>query len=1101
MNTARLAHQLRKNNLQLPEKVTKRDGSQVAFDIDCIERAIEGCWAGLQSSGTIPSSSVRTIVDAAAVAIASKHATAKDSGAPFPSVEQVQDLVEITLLTHGEVDAARAYMSYRDSKAVLRAGKQAGAIPPHVRDAFDADAAYFPTPMQRFAYYDKYSRFNWDLGRRETWKETVDRTIEHLKWECRYHYATHPDFGAMDLESSIPLLDEKAMQEIWADTGIPDHVWEMLRQGILNMQIMPSMRLLAMAGQAARRNSVSLYNCLAGPERYVTPEGLKTLVETAGTTQIVLNGEGRWAKAEIKEFGSQPLQEISFRPGSTATAVRHRVLATPSHRWLTINRGEVTDLKAGDKVRFVAPPESDFVLDAWIAGFGFGDGTITSQSTAQVRLCGAKNVHLSKFQSYGNCGIYSPASYDGDSVVIFHKGHFTDWKNLPSQTDVRWLASWLEGYLAADGHVVGSRIDLGSQDNDAIEFVRDIASLCGYAVVGRSISSNKETNFGTRSAPLQSLRLRRETEFWVMSIEPLDIEQTVYCAVVEDGHDFVLANGIHTGNCSTTTIDSIDSLVEILTISMSGCGVGFSVERKHVEKLYRVQRQRGHAPSTCVIEDTTEGWASALRTGLESWWSGDDVRFDYSKIRPAGAVLRTKGGRASGPEPLREMLDALRTILLSKQGSFIDTDDAHLMACWVGEAAVQGGTRRTAMISYFDWDDQKMRTIKNCEFWNDPVLKVLGNANNSAVWPHNISDLDVMNQMTEMMFGGAGEPGIFSRDSAVKTMPKRRIENLTDDQISSLASNPCGEIFLLAQEFCNLSQAISRPGDEESDLHEKVELATILGTIQSLSTRFPGLRPIWKQNCESERLLGVDLTAQNDCELLRSDNLNGGALRDRLRSTAVSANAYWAKIFGINQSAAITCNKPAGNSTGFIGAAGSGIHRAFAPYYIRRMTVGTHTPQFRVLREAGVPMQPYAGQTEATASRWWAEFPVKAPVGTPLLRDASAVEQCEFWLLNKQHWTEHNPSCTITYRLSEAIDLVKWVADHKEFIGGLSFLPADDTVYPIMPMEAISEDEYYRRLNEFPTVDYSLLWLYEREDMSEASQTLSCFAGACDTGA
>jgi ribonucleoside-triphosphate reductase len=807
---SRLSSLLSKSGLELPAKVRKRDGSIVEFDFARIEKAVESCYADLQHQGTIPATPSRIVAESAATAIASKHAWAGSVGHPYPSVEQIQDLVEISLLAHHEVDAARAYMSYRDARSNERGPVE--QVPAEVSAAFELDARYFPTPMQRFAFYDKYSRYNWDLERRETWPETVDRTIEHLKWEVYHHTAQQMSkFGELTKYAGKEIVDiENDDWAMFTPMKVSESVWERLRQGILSMKVMPSMRLLAMAGRAARRNSISIYNC------------------------------------------------------------------------------------------------------------------------------------------------------------------------------------------------------------------------------------------------------------------------------------------------STTTIDSIDSLVEILVISMSGCGVGFSVERANVEKFPRVKRQTGKR-ETWVVEDTTEGWADALRAGLTAWWSGTDIDFDVTWVRPAGAILRTKGGRASGPAPLVEMLDAIRSIILAKQGSFLGTTDAHLLACWVGEAAVAGGTRRTAMISYFDWDDQEMRRIKNAgAFWDDPLLKVLGNANNSAVWPSDISDLDVMNQMTEMMFAGSGEPGIFSRDSARKTMPPRRLAKLSEEQLNSLASNPCGEIFLLAQEFCNLSQAISRPGDTEDDLAEKIELATILGTIQSLSTRFPGLRPGWKANCEAERLLGVDLTAQNDCELLRADNDYGDFLRARLAGHAVEVNTRWAETFGINPSAAITCNKPAGNSTGFIGAAGSGIHRAFAPFYVRRMTVGTHTPQFRVLRAARVPMTPYAGQEAGTATRWWAEFPIKAPAGTPLLRDASAVEQCEFWLLNKLYWTEHNPSCTISYRLQEAVDLVKWVAEHKDYIGGLSFLPVDDTVYPIMPFTEISEDEYNRRIAEFPEIDYSLLYLFEKSDMSEASITLACMSGSCE---
>lgn len=800
MNLARITHQLGKQGLILPGKVIKRDGSQVAFDLGRIEKAITDCYQDLQDKGNIPSSPVRVITDSCAVAIAHRYGDKET----LPSVEQIQDLVEVSLLTHNEVDAARAYMSYRDSHTKMRGG----GVPEHVRAAFELDAMYFNTPMQRFAFYDKYSRFNWELGRRETWPETVDRTIDHLQWEVFHHinqekagegsFTGYKGISATDLST--------AQYSEFTKMPIADEIWERLRSGILEMRVMPSMRLLAMAGPAARRNSTSTYNC-------------------------------------------------TFLP----------------------------------------------IID-------------------------------------------------------------------------------------------------------------------------------------------------------------------------------------------------IHAFVEILICSMSGSGVGFSVERHNIEQFPRVQRQLpDQAPFVHVVADSAQGWAETLRLGLSRWWAGLNFDWDLSLVRPAGSVLKTKGGRASGPEPLDVLLKHIKKIVLARQGTFITSKDAHYIACNVGEAAVQGGVRRSAMISLFDWDDQEMRSVKSFDFWNDPFHRVLSNANNSAVWPEDISDLAIMRQMTEMMFACSGEPGIFSRAAANKSMPEQRRNAET-----LWGVNPCGEVILPPFGMCNLSQAISRSGDTEEDLADKVELATILGTIQSLSTRFPGLRPEWKANCERERLLGVDLTAQNDCELLRSSNPDGAALRRRLKAHHIWVNEQYAELLGVNATASGTVNKPAGNSTGFIGASVSGIGFGNGAQLIRRNTVWAHTPQFRVLRECGVPMVPYAGFTEENAQMWWAEFLIKSPEGVPLARDTSAVEQLEFWLLNKLNWTTHNPSFTCTYRVHEMMDLVKWVCDHKEVIGGLSFLPASDTIYPILPMEEISEAEFNRRTAAFPEIDWSLLYQYEREDMSEASNTLACFAGQCE---
>lgn len=547
-------------------------------------------------------------------------------------------------------------------------------------------------------------------------------------------------------------------------------------------------------------------------------------------------------------------------------------------------------------------------------------------------------------------------------------------------------------------------------------------------------------------------------------------------------------NSMSMYNCAYLPVKDTQSFVEAMLISMAGCGVGFSVERDYVEQFSRVRRQKKGPVETHTVDDSTEGWAETLHTGLEHWWDGRDIKFDYSQVRPAGTPLRTKGGRASGPEPLRVMMNFIRETILSRQGSFIRTTDAHLIMCSVGEAAVQGGVRRTAMICLFDWDDAEMRNIKNGGAGMNPLL---WNSNNSAVWPEDVSDVDIMSQMLEMVKGRSGEPGIFSRSNAQHTRPKRR-------KNAKFGTNPCGEIMLRPYGFCNLTQAVSRPGDTETDLRVKVELATIIGTIQSLSTRFPGLREDWKKNAEEERLLGVDLTAQMNSEVLRFVTPEGRAIRKRLQDHSVTVNVATAGLLGIAPSAAITTNKPAGNSTEFLNATFNGIHRAHDAYFERRMTIGTTSPLFKVLRQAGIPMEPQVGSTAETATKWIARFPKKSPDGAPLKKDASAVDQLEFWLMNKEYWTEHNPSCTITYREDEVIDMVSWVVKHKNRIGGLSFLPVSDAVYAQMPFQSITKEEYDEQLAAFPHVDYSLVYRYELADMTTAAQELACFAGTCE---
>jgi ribonucleoside-diphosphate reductase alpha chain len=543
-------------------------------------------------------------------------------------------------------------------------------------------------------------------------------------------------------------------------------------------------------------------------------------------------------------------------------------------------------------------------------------------------------------------------------------------------------------------------------------------------------------------------------------------------------------NNITIYNCSYMPVDSLDSFVEALIISMSGCGVGFSVESRYVENFPRIRRQSAAAPKTLVIDDSSEGWAQALRIGLQTWFDGGDIHFDYSQLRPAGAPLKTKGGRASGPEPLRKMLDFTRARLLARQGSFLRSIDAHDIMCAVGNAAVSGGVRRTAMISLFDWDDMEMHYCKSGDFERENNQR--WNANNSVVWPEaGLTQVEVARQILEMVESRRGEPGIFNRQAAVNSRPARR-------PAAEFGTNPCGEIVLRPFEFCNLSIAIARPHDNFESLKEKVELATIIGTIQSLATHFPGMRPQWKKNCEEERLLGVDINGQLDSPVAQD-----AQVQRQLQQFAVAVNRQMAQQLGINPSVATTCVKPSGNSSQLFDCS-PGIHTRWAPYYIRNVRVGTHTPIFKVLRAAGVPMDPENGQTPEDANTWVIHFPMKAPERAITRKERSALQQCEYWLQNKLNWTEHNPSVTITYHPDEVLDIIKWTWDHRDVIGGMAFLPAFDAQYAQMPYVEISAEEYHRLAAEFPQIDFSKLYYYEEEDLTTAAQELACLAGACD---
>ncbi len=543
-------------------------------------------------------------------------------------------------------------------------------------------------------------------------------------------------------------------------------------------------------------------------------------------------------------------------------------------------------------------------------------------------------------------------------------------------------------------------------------------------------------------------------------------------------------------NCAYLPIDSWASFGELLYILMQGTGAGFSVELDYVDSLPRIKRQKGDKPKKYTVPDTTEGWCFALTKGLETWAAGEDISFDFSRIRPQGTVLKVKGGRASGPEPLRQLLEFTKTKLLASQGRRLDPIDAHDIACFCGQIVQVGGVRRAALISLSDLEDRDMRDAKNGQFWLNNVQRSM--ANNSAVYHERPKPGIFLEEWLCLLKSGNGERGVFNRGGLTAQIPSRRKKN------KEFGVNPCGEIILRPRQFCNLTIAIARPGDTESDLHAKVRLATIFGTMQSLLTDFHYIPPKWRENCEEERLLGVDITGQMDCEILRPSEL-----RDRsdlllaLKNTVVNTNIEFAELFNIPQSAATTCIKPSGNSAQLFNCS-SGLHPRYAQYYIRRLRIGAYTPIAKLLKDTGVVYHPEVGQTLENASVLVFEFPVAAPEGAPTRHDLSAVQQLDNWLAWKLFYTEHNPSVTIYVSDHEWPTVGAWVYEHFDKIGGLSFLPKDGGLYELAPYEEISKEEYNRRAKALPAIDFAKLSDYEKEDMTEVNREFACTGDRCD---
>ncbi len=542
-------------------------------------------------------------------------------------------------------------------------------------------------------------------------------------------------------------------------------------------------------------------------------------------------------------------------------------------------------------------------------------------------------------------------------------------------------------------------------------------------------------------------------------------------------------------NCSFIAPERLEDFAEIMYISMCGTGVGFSVEDKFVQKLPQIEFQKGNKAKVHVVGDSKEGWADALTIGLKAWFSGEDVTFDYSRIRPAGARLKTMGGKSSGPEPLKQLMQFAREKIMARQGRRLTDIDVHDIVCKIGEIVVAGGVRRSALISLSDLDSETLRDAKTGQFWNTEPQRSM--ANNSAVYEHKPSVTEFMEEWMALVKSGSGERGIFNRAGLLKTLPERRLELLNND-VSRMGTNPCGEILLQSKQFCNLTEVIARAEDTEKTLIQKARIAAILGTFQSSLTNFPYLSKEWKENCETERLLGVSVTGQWDCKISRDPKV-----LEKIKKEAIRVNRIYAKKFGIPASSCITTVKPSGTVSQTVDCA-SGMHPRFAPYYIRRVRIASSDSLFKMLRDQGVPYKPEVGQSMESASTYVFEFPVKSPKGSICNDDLSALEQLEHWKVVKTSYTEHNPSVTIYIGDDEWLTVANWLYENWDIVGGLSFLPRQNHVYQLAPYEAIDEKTYKELHDYMKNIDFSKIVEYEKTDEVDVKKELACAGGVCE---
>ena len=542
-------------------------------------------------------------------------------------------------------------------------------------------------------------------------------------------------------------------------------------------------------------------------------------------------------------------------------------------------------------------------------------------------------------------------------------------------------------------------------------------------------------------------------------------------------------------NCSYVPVDSPRAFDESMYILMCGTGVGFSVERHCIEKLPMVGEEFHETDTVIKVGDSRPGWAKSLKELIAMLYSGQIPKFDVSEVRPAGARLKTFGGRASGPQPLLELFDFCIQKFKAAAGRRLYPIECHDIMCKIGEVVVVGGVRRSALISLSNLNDDQMAHAKSGQWWENEGQRAL--ANNSVAYKTKPEMGTFMREWLSLYDSKSGERGIFNRQSAKKQAAK----NGRRDTEHDFGCNPCSEIILRPYQFCNLSEVVVRESDTLATLKEKVRLATILGTFQSTLTNFKYLRKIWQNNTEEERLLGVSLTGIMDNTLTATVNGTLETALEVLRLESVNTNAAIAKQLNVPQSTAVTCVKPSGTVSQLVDAA-SGIHARHNPYYIRTVRGDNKDPLTQFLVAQGIPAEPDVMKPDSTTVF---SFPMKSPTGAITRTAMTAIEQLKLWLTYQRHWCEHKPSVTISVKENEWMNVGAWVYEHFDEVSGISFLPFSEHTYQQAPYQDIDEAEYKEWVKKMPKkVDWNKLSDFEKEDTTSGGRELACTAGVCE---
>ena len=544
-------------------------------------------------------------------------------------------------------------------------------------------------------------------------------------------------------------------------------------------------------------------------------------------------------------------------------------------------------------------------------------------------------------------------------------------------------------------------------------------------------------------------------------------------------------------NCSYLPVDSPRSFDETMYILMCGTGVGFSVERENVDKLPLINEHFENSTTVIKVGDSRSGWARALRELIAMLYVGQIPLWDVSEVRPAGARLKTFGGRASGPAPLVDLFEFCIEIFKNAKGRRLYPVECHDIMCKIGEVVVVGGVRRSALISLSNLGDDQMRHAKSGQWWETEGQRAL--ANNSVAYKGKVQMETFMREWLSLVESKSGERGIFNRQSA-KEQAMRNGRRKTNYKFGC---NPCSEIILRPYQFCNLSEVVVRESDTLETLKEKVKVATILGTFQATLTDFKYLRKVWKDNTEEERLLGVSLTGIMDNQLLINNPKkapNTAFILKELKETAIEVNRYYSEQLGIPQSTAITCVKPSGTVSQLVDSA-SGIHARHSKYYIRTVRGDNKDPLTQFMIDSNIPHEPDVMKPDSTTVF---SFPMKSPKGAITRNEMTAIEQLILWKTYQKYWCEHKPSVTITVREDEWMDVGAWVYKNFDDVSGISFLPHSEHTYAQAPYQEVEGKYYKALLDKMPQIDWNDLTKYEKDDTTAGSKELACSAGVCE---